>query len=102
MNPYDKCTFNKVINGHQCTIQFCVDDFMVTHRDKAVIDNIFQKLDKKFGTVRKMSVKHGPVVEHLGMLIDFSEDGRVIFLMILRLRLHFYFLQIFQGPTLII
>ena len=29
-----------------------------------------------------MSVKHGPVVKYLGMLIDISEDGRVVFLMI--------------------
>ena len=55
---------------------------MVTYHDKQVIDNIFKKLDKKFGTVRKMSVEHGPIVKYLGMLIEFSEDGRVIFLMI--------------------
>ena len=26
MNDYDECTFNKMINGRQCTIQFLVDD----------------------------------------------------------------------------
>ena len=26
MNDYDECTFNKMINGKQCTIQFHVDD----------------------------------------------------------------------------
>ncbi|OEU18953.1 hypothetical protein FRACYDRAFT_183426, partial [Fragilariopsis cylindrus CCMP1102] len=25
-NNYDECTFNKMINGKQCTIQFHVDD----------------------------------------------------------------------------
>ena len=82
MSPYNKCTFNKVINDHQCTIQFHVNDLMVTHHDKQVIDDIFEKLDEQFGTVRKMSVEHGPVVEYLGMLIDFSKDGRKIFFMI--------------------
>ena len=82
MKPYDKCTFNKVINDHHCTIQFHIDDLMVTHHDKQVIDDIFERQDEQFGTVRKMSVKHGPVVEYLGMFIGFSEDGRVIFLTI--------------------
>ena len=82
MNPYDECTFNKVINDHQCTKKFYVDDLMVTHHEKQVIDKIFEKLDEQFGTVQKMSVKHGLVVKYLAMLIDFSEDGRVIFLMI--------------------
>ena len=83
MNPYyDEYTFNKVINSHQWTIQFHVDDLMVTHHKKQVIDSIFKNLNQRFGTVQKMSVEHGTIVEYVGMLIDFSEDRKVIFLMI--------------------
>ena len=31
MNDYDECTFNKMINGKQCTIQFHVDDLKLSH-----------------------------------------------------------------------
>ena len=37
MNPYDLCTFNKTVNGQQCTIQFHVDDLLISHMDLAVI-----------------------------------------------------------------
>ena len=36
MNPYGKCTENKITNGKQCTIQWCVDNNKFTH----VSDNV--------------------------------------------------------------
>jgi hypothetical protein len=32
-NDYDPCTFNKVINGEQVTIQFHVDDLKISHKE---------------------------------------------------------------------
>ena len=37
MNPYDKCTANKVINGKQCTIQWYVGNNKVKHVSEDVI-----------------------------------------------------------------
>ena len=31
MNKYNECTFNKMINGYQCTIQVHVDDLTLSH-----------------------------------------------------------------------
>ena len=31
MNEYDKCTFNKMISGYQCTIQMHVDKLKLSH-----------------------------------------------------------------------
>ena len=32
-NPYDQCTANKMINGHQMTVVFHVDELKVSHKD---------------------------------------------------------------------
>ena len=37
MNPNEKCTTNKMINGKYCTIQWYVDDNKVTHVSEDVI-----------------------------------------------------------------
>jgi hypothetical protein len=33
-NPYDPCTANKMIDGHQMTVVFHVDDLKVSHKDE--------------------------------------------------------------------
>ena len=50
INPYDKCTANKVINGSQCTVCWYVDDNKVSHVDDDVIDMVVDKIEAKFGT----------------------------------------------------
>ena len=32
-NKFDECTFNKMINGYQCTIQVHVDDLKLSHME---------------------------------------------------------------------
>ena len=32
-NEYDMCTFNKIVNGEQITVQFHVDDLKVSHKE---------------------------------------------------------------------
>lgn len=44
MNPYDKCTFNKMVNGEQLTIQFYVDDLKASHKDPAILENLKKEL----------------------------------------------------------
>ena len=45
MNDYDECTFNKMINGKQCTIQFHVDDLKLSHLQQQELDNIIDHLN---------------------------------------------------------
>ena len=37
INPYDKCTANKVINGSQCTVCWYVGDNKVSHVDGVLL-----------------------------------------------------------------
>ena len=80
LNKYDKCVANKVINGHQCTILWHVDDLKISHVDKAMVDGIVSKLDAKYGTAdTPLSVTKGKIHEYLGMTIDYSIPGKVKF-----------------------
>ena len=56
LNPYDPCVANCEIGGKQCTIGWYVDDTKISHVDPAVVTEVIDKLESKFG---KMSVVRG-------------------------------------------
>jgi hypothetical protein len=81
-NCYDRCTFNKMIDGDQITIQFHVDDLKISHMKQSVIDSVFDDLNKEFGTTRKpLAATTGMIHDYLGITIDYSERGKVMFTM---------------------
>ena len=48
-NEYNMCTFNKIVNGEQATVQFYIDDLKVSHKDQAVLDDFLDELRSEFG-----------------------------------------------------
>lgn len=81
MNPYDSCIVNKVINGKQCTILWHIDDLKVSHVEQAVLEDIASWIDRKYGQQTPIVVHRGKIHDYLGMTIDYSEDGKVKFMM---------------------
>jgi hypothetical protein len=82
-NNYDACTFNKVINGEQITIQFHVDDLKISHKQQSVLDDVLNDLNIKFGTKKKaLSATRGEVHDYLGITINYDEPRKVKFTMI--------------------
>jgi hypothetical protein len=81
-NCYDRCTFNKMVDGNQITIQFHVNDLKISHKDQSVIDSILLDLDNKFGTTRKpLAATTGMIHDYLGITIDYSKRDTVKFTM---------------------
>jgi hypothetical protein len=81
-NYYDRCTFNKMIDGNQITIQFHVDDLKISHVKQSVIDEVLIDLNNKFGTSKKpLAATIGNVHDYLGLTIDYSKKNNVIFTM---------------------
>ena len=74
LNPYDKCVANKMIDGKQCTISWCVDDNCLTHLSDKVHDRIIERIELKFG---KMAMTRGEELTFLGMKLRFPGDGTV-------------------------
>jgi hypothetical protein len=54
---------------------------MLTHVSQEVLDHIVSELSKKFGNEDPLSVHTRDVHEYLGMTMDFSWKGKVIFRM---------------------
>ena len=74
MNPYEKCTRNKMINVKQCTIQWYVDNNKVTHVSKDVITGFRDTTKKCFGElVVSRKKKH----TFIGMEIELVKDGKI-------------------------
>jgi hypothetical protein len=81
-NCYDRCTFNKMIDGNQITIQFHVDDLKISHIKQSVIDDVLNDLNNTFGTNKKpLAATTGDIHDYLGITIDYSEKGKVKFTM---------------------
>jgi hypothetical protein len=81
INLYDNCVVNKMIDGTQCTIIWHVDDLNMSHVKQHVLDDIADKLNSKYGQQAPLVVHRGKIHDYLGMTIDYSEDGKVKFMM---------------------
>lgn len=72
-NAMDVCVFNRLnSNGLQCTVTVHVDDLLIMSASEAMITELTEGLRKRYGDI---SLKHGPVVNYLGMVLDFSHAG---------------------------
>jgi len=72
-----------MINGHQCTITWWVDDIKISYRSRKVIDEIVKTLEKIFGKLRS---QRGPKITYLGIDIYFSVKGKIVTSMVQYLR----------------
>ena len=81
MNDYDLCTFNKMVNGEQLTIQFHVDDLKASHKEQKVLDGFLDDLRNEFGQEDELAETKGLVHEYLGITIDYLLPGKVVFTM---------------------
>jgi hypothetical protein len=75
INPYDKCTANKIINGHQCTICWYVDDNKLSHKDPEVVSMILDEIKKHFG---ELVISRGNKHDLLGMHMEMNRSNRTV------------------------
>ena len=80
-NDYDLCVANKTINGKQCTIVWHVDDLKISHVEQAVLEEIVQRLQDRYGKLKPLTVNRGTKHDYLGMTLDFGEEGKVKIMM---------------------
>ena len=80
-NPYDECTWNKTVDGEQLAVQVHVDNLICAHKDQCVLDNFIRELNGVFGKEKKLEETKCDMYEYLGLTIDFSMPGNVVFSM---------------------
>ena len=47
-NEYDMCTFNKMVNGEQISVQFHVDNLKVSYKEESVLEGFLGDLWSEF------------------------------------------------------
>ena len=79
INPYDPCVANKIIRGKQHTVTWHVDDLKSSHIDKTVNDEFIKWVDALYGDdeIGRVKAVRGKKHDHLGMILDYSEKGKV-------------------------
>ena len=50
VNPDDPCVANEMVNRHQMTICWHVDDLKVSHKDKSAVTALAMKLSELYGS----------------------------------------------------
>ena len=74
MDPYDPCVVNKMIDGHQMTIIWHVDDLKISYHTDVAITTVVRWLESIYGT---LDASCGSKHQYLGMDLDYSEKGKV-------------------------
>jgi len=60
----------------QCMIIWNVDDLKVANMQKGVVEDIINKLNKKFGEPSPLSTSRAMKLEYLGMTLDYMTKGK--------------------------
>jgi hypothetical protein len=69
-NEMDICVFNnKDRKGVQCIVCIHVDDLLIMSKNPSMIAELTQGLTKRYGEI---SLKDRPVINYLGMVLDFT------------------------------
>ena len=76
-NKYDDCVVNKIINGHQMSVVWHVDDLKVSHVHGKEVDKFIMQMEETFGADAPLSVSHGKIHDYLGMNLNFRVKGEV-------------------------
>ena len=68
-NPYDRCCYNKMVDGVQITVLLHVDDFFMTSKSQKALDEAKRMLMSAFD---KVTFHEGLVHNYLKMKFDFT------------------------------
>jgi hypothetical protein len=58
-----------------------VDDLKLSHEDPNVVTKILETINQQYGKEVPITITHGKGHDYLGMVLDYSEEGRVKILM---------------------
>ena len=80
INPYDTCTFNKMVSGKQITVQFFIDNLHISCENMSVIDGLIKNLNNKFETYfQELAVTKGKIHNYIDININYSNKDYVKF-----------------------
>ena len=81
-NEYNWCVMKNIIDGKQFTILWHVNNLKTPHLETAVFFSVLADIDVEYRKIAKMTITRGKVHKYLGMTIEYSFPGKVIFSMV--------------------
>ncbi len=72
INPYDPCVANKMINGHQMTLTFHVDDIKISHHDSGKVTKLIDWFKAIYGD--NVRVSRDTMHDYLGMMMSYANN----------------------------
>jgi hypothetical protein len=77
LNPYDPCVANIMVDGHQHTITWHVDDVKSSHVDKKMNDDFLHWLKAMYASdgIGELKVTRGLRHNYLAMTLDYTVPG---------------------------
>jgi hypothetical protein len=83
INPYGPCVAKKIVDGHQLTIGWHVDDLLIGHPKPDTVTLFLAWIAKRYNMPdKKVTPTWGSYHDYLGINIDFSDPGMVKFDMV--------------------
>ena len=76
LNPYDPCVANEMVDGKQMTVVWHVDNLKVLHVLLKQVEGFGKWLVKTYR--EKVTAHTGKVYDYLGMIFDYTHDGKVM------------------------
>ena len=73
LNKYDMCVANKIVDGHQMTVAYYVDDLYASHKKTAALKELRAQLESQFG---KMEAVFGDRQTYLGIDLYFNRSNK--------------------------
>ena len=70
-----------MVNGNQLTVQFHVNYLKASHCDPNVLREFVNQLCKELGKEHQLTKSIGKLHEYLGITIDYSIKGKIVFTM---------------------
>ena len=77
LNPYDPCVANRIVNSKRHKLTWHVDDIKSSHVDPKANDQFHNWLQKIYGDVAEVKSTRGKIHDYLGMILDYSIEGKV-------------------------
>ena len=77
INPYGFCMENKTVNEKQMKIVWHVDKLDISHENGDTVENLINKISKKYGKEVDLTIHRGKDHEYLGMKLNYRNQGKV-------------------------
>ena len=73
---------NKIVENKLCTILWYVENLKMSYVDPDIVSSVLSDIGAEYEKIAKITIMQGKIHKYLGMNIEFSSPGNIIFYMV--------------------